>query len=37
MRKWFEWSTDMQPVKEELLKNKTIRRAGTYLIASRIS
>ncbi len=37
MRKWFEWSTDMQPVKEELLKNKTIRRAGSYLIASRIS
>ena len=36
IRKWFEWSADMQRVKEELLENETILRAGRYLISSRI-
>lgn len=36
MRKWFEWSTDMQAVKEELLENETILRGGPYLISSRV-
>ena len=35
IRKWFEWSPDMQTAKEELLANETILRAGPYLISPR--
>jgi hypothetical protein len=36
VRKWFEWSADVQAAKEELLDNETILRAARYLISSRI-
>jgi hypothetical protein len=36
IRNWFPWGTDMQAVKEELLVNETILRAGAYLVSSRI-
>jgi hypothetical protein len=32
--KWFDWSGDMQAVKEQLLENETILKAGPYLISS---
>jgi len=34
--KWFEWSTDMQPVKEKLLLEGTVLRSGPYLVSSKV-
>ncbi|OLE71356.1 hypothetical protein AUF78_02410 [archaeon 13_1_20CM_2_51_12] len=36
IRKWFQWSADVQAVKEDLLENETILRADGHLISSRI-
>jgi len=33
---WFEWSTDIQAAKENLLHSGKIRRADSYLVASRV-
>ena len=32
--KWFEWSTDMHPVKEKLLLDGAVLRSGPYLVSS---
>jgi len=34
--KWFEWSTDMQRVKEKLLLEGTVLRSGPYLVSSKV-
>jgi hypothetical protein len=34
--KWFQWSADMEMVKEELLGDEVILRAGAYLVSSRV-
>ena len=34
--KWFEWSTDMQPVKEKLLSDGAVLRSGPYLVSSKV-
>jgi hypothetical protein len=34
--KWFQWSSDMEAVREKLLLNETLLRAGPYLISSRL-
>ena len=36
MGKWFQWSADMKAVREELLLNEAILRAGPYLVSSRV-
>ncbi len=33
---WFEWSTDIEAGKENLLQSRRIRRAGSYLVTSRV-
>ncbi len=33
---WFEWSTDIEAGKENLLQSGRIRRAGSYLVTSRV-
>jgi hypothetical protein len=32
--KWFQWTSDMEEVKEKLLRDKAILRAGPYLVSS---
>jgi hypothetical protein len=34
--KWFEWSTDMQPVKDKLLLDGGVLRSGHYLVSSKV-
>jgi hypothetical protein len=34
--KWFEWSTDMHPLKEKLLLDGTVLRSGPYLVSSKV-
>jgi hypothetical protein len=34
--KWFEWSTDVQPVKEKLLLDGAVLRSGLYLVSSEV-
>jgi len=34
--KWFEWSVDMEAVRERSLLNEAFLRAGPYLVSSRI-
>ena len=34
--KWFQWSTDMQAVKQEVMLKNTMLIAGEYLISSRV-
>jgi hypothetical protein len=34
--KWFQWSSDMQAVKEQLLRDEAILKSGNYLVSSRI-
>jgi hypothetical protein len=36
IRKWFEWSADMEEVKEDLLKDERILSAGPFLLPSRV-
>src|SRR5437667_5781696 len=36
IRKWFEWTTDIQAAKENLLQSGKIRQADSYLVASRV-
>jgi len=36
MRKWFRWSVDMEPAKEESLKNGRVMKAGPFIIAPRV-
>ena len=34
--KWFQWSADLKPVREELLLSEAILKAGPYLVSSRV-
>ncbi len=34
--KWFQWSSDMEAVREKLLLDEAFLRAGPYLVSSRI-
>ena len=34
--KWFQWSTDMEAVKEEVLKEGLVARAGSFLMTPRV-
>jgi hypothetical protein len=34
--KWFQWSSDMEAVREKLLIDEAFLRAGPYLVSSRI-
>jgi hypothetical protein len=34
--RWFEWNTDMQAVKEQLLLDGAVLRSGRYLVSSKI-
>jgi len=34
--KWFEWSTDMHPLKEKLLLDGTVLRSGPYLVSAKV-
>jgi len=34
--KWFQWSTDMEAVKEEVLKKGLVVRAGSFLVTPRV-
>ncbi len=34
--KWFQWSADMKPIKEQLLLNGVILRTGRYLVSTRV-
>jgi len=34
--KWFQWSSDMEAVREKLLRDEAFLRAGPYLVSSRI-
>ncbi len=34
--KWFRWSTEMKAIREELLLDEAILKAGTYLVSSRV-
>jgi hypothetical protein len=34
--KWFEWSNDMQPVKEKLLLDGAVLKSGHYLVSSKV-
>jgi hypothetical protein len=34
--KWFQWSVDIEAVREEMLADETILRAGPYLVSSRV-
>jgi len=36
IQKWFEWSTDMHPLKEKLLLDGTVLRSGPYLVSSKV-
>src|SRR6266566_1630700 len=36
IRKWFEWSTDTEVAKENLLQSGKFRRADSYLVTSRV-
>ena len=36
IKKWFEWSTDIEAAKENLLQSGRIRRADSYLVTSRV-
>jgi len=36
VRKWFQWSADMEAIKEELLRDEAFLRAGLYLVSSRV-
>ncbi len=36
IRKWFEWSTDTEAAKENLLQSGKFRRADSYLVTSRV-
>jgi hypothetical protein len=34
--KWFEWTSDMQQVKEKLLSDGAVLRSGPYLVSSKV-
>jgi hypothetical protein len=34
--KWFQWSDDLEMVKEELLRDEVLLKAGPYLISSQV-
>jgi hypothetical protein len=36
-RKWFQWSSDMEAVKEELLNEGLVIRAGSFLVTPRVA
>src|SRR5207244_8940311 len=36
IRKWFEWSSDTEAAKENLLQSGKFRRADSYLVTSRV-
>lgn len=37
VRKWFQWSSDMEALKEELLKEGLAVRAGSFLVTPRVA
>ena len=37
VRKWFQWGSDMEAVKEELLKEGLAVRAGSFLVTPRVA
>jgi len=36
VRKWFQWSSDMEAVKEELLREGLLVRAGSFILTPRV-
>jgi hypothetical protein len=36
VEKWFQWSTDMEAVKEGVLKEGLVVRAGAFLVTPRV-
>jgi hypothetical protein len=37
VRKWFQWSSDMEAVKEDLLNEGLVVRAGSFLVTPRVA